>query len=134
MNSVTNFIEKMTSVFETTKEEECSQEEIIDDLVDAIKKKLPYVEGFSSSPSIEKKRQKTPNFAGFNVREKMASSPYYKGNLHKVIPEKTSLIDRIGDILKRKTGRTVEKDERVQIRAYFRQRYVDGKIYKCNNN
>ena len=68
------------------------------------------IRSYSLSPEAPRKIEKTPNFMCISVREKMATSPYYKGNLQTALPEETSLCGRVRNVFRSKKYFSIETE------------------------
>lgn len=133
MNSIVKLFDDVAGFFKDDEEEEtCQIKETIDDFLDIVKEKLGRIGDISCAPLLLTRSRKTPNFTGFDIREKISSSPYYKGQLHKLLQNKPSFCKSLGDILAGKGSAAKRtQEERSKIRNYLRQKYCVDNL-QCN--
>ena len=135
MNAMSSLVGKVASYFKGSTEDDESKKETEDGFLSLMKDKLnTCIRDYSLSPAVQKKNEKTPNFMKVSVREKMATSRYYKGNLHEILPEKTSFFGRVRDVFRSKSSvKAKRNEEKIRIKTYFSQKYGNEKLYKFDS-
>ena len=98
MEAISALAERMSSLLEEKHNDDQTLKETVNECFDFVKEKLGLK---GRSPPVKPLKRRQPVLTGFDVREKMASSPYYKG--------KTLLLggSQPGSKQERKEARTV---------------------------